>query len=271
MYLPLVAIVVLTALAARRLARLAPAAARSKNAALAAAGVIVVVAFGALTVRRNMEYRSGVSIWQTVLNRRPQARAHENLAVQLRDAGRTDEAIQHLRIAAPEIPEAKHALGSALLERGETVEGLKTLEDFVGTASSDRDRISGREEIASALIRQGKIEAAIDQFQQVVSMAPSYARGRQNLAAALSQSVDLRLKQQQFPEAEVEATRLIGLSPEDSQAHNALGVALASQGRVEQAAKEFAEAVRLNPGSQQARDNLERAAMLTRRSTPPTR
>ena len=53
-----------------------------------------VTALGARTVARNEEYRSGVSIWQTVVDRWPiNPRAHYNLGMALAKTGRTSEAI----------------------------------------------------------------------------------------------------------------------------------------------------------------------------------
>jgi Flp pilus assembly protein TadD len=169
-----------------------------------------------------------VSIWETVLARRPHPRAHANLAVALRDAGRDDDAIAQLRIAAPDDAESKHALGSALVERGEYGEAISLLESFVREHPRDREIASAREELALA---------------------------RRALLVNL-------LKAQRFGEAEAQSRALIALRANDAEAHNLLGVALASQDRIDDAINEFAEAVRLNPQYTEARNNLARASAL---------
>ena len=46
--------------------------------------------FGVLTWQRNAEYRSGLVLWQTVVDRRPHGGAHYGLAMELKAAGRAD-------------------------------------------------------------------------------------------------------------------------------------------------------------------------------------
>jgi Flp pilus assembly protein TadD len=182
------------------------------------------------TIQRNAEYQSAVDIWQTVVERRPHGRAHANLAVALRDAGRVDDAIAQLRLAAPDNPEAKHALGSALLERGDPAEAVAHLDEFVRTRPGD----------------------------------PEIESARTELAQARRQLIVIRLKEERFKEAEAEARSLVSSDPDDAEAHNLLGVSLASQDRLDEAAREFAEAVRLSPEFKDARDNLGRADSLRR-------
>src|SRR5262249_2968399 len=137
------------------------------------------------TIVRNTEYQDGVRIWQTVLDRRPHVRAHANIATELRDQGRIEESISHLRIAAPADPDAQHALGSALLERGDVAGGVPQLEEFVGKYPDDPHLVGAREELAAGLYKQGKLPAAITQYNAVVAASPDYAGGRLNLANLL--------------------------------------------------------------------------------------
>ena len=83
---------------------------------------------------------------------------------------------------------------------------------------------------------------------------------RPHLAGLFSALVLMLLKQQQFAQAEPEVRKLLAYDGRDAEAHNLLGVALASQGRIGEAGKEFAEAVRLNPQYTEARNNLARTS-----------
>src|SRR5262249_18129574 len=151
--------------------------------------------------------------------------ARENFAVSLRDAGRDEEAIAQLKLAAPDVPNAQFALGSALRERG----------DFRG---------------------------AVEQLQAFVTGQPGnpeIQNARQELALARRAMLLQSLKERRFADAEREARALVTLRPEDAEAHNLLGVALASEDRVDAATAEFSDAVRLNPRYQDARDNLAHA------------
>ena len=93
--MPLAAVVVLLVLSARWAIRRVVDDERRVRA-LQVATVLTVCGFAvALTVRRNLEYRSEMGIWQTVLDRRPHARAHYNIGWLLAESGRADEALEH--------------------------------------------------------------------------------------------------------------------------------------------------------------------------------
>jgi Flp pilus assembly protein TadD len=63
-------------------------------------------------------------------------------------------------------------------------------------------------------------------------------------------------------EAIAEFTIALQLRPNYGNAHNNLGSALASMGRIDEAITHFSEAVRLMPESEEARRNLEYATSL---------
>src|SRR4030095_9419283 len=68
------------------------------------AAVVVVALLSIATIQRNAEYRSGLTLWQTVLDRWPtHARAHRNLAAELQLANRRAEEIQHLTPGASDL------------------------------------------------------------------------------------------------------------------------------------------------------------------------
>jgi Flp pilus assembly protein TadD len=71
--------------------------------------------------------------------------------------------------------------------------------------------------------------------------------------------INLLLVKGQMVETERECRDLLVLHPDDAEGHNCLGVALASQGRTDEALDQFRAAVRLDPSAPQARDNLAQA------------
>ena len=261
MYLPLVAVIVLCVSGGRWLVARFPA--PRGRTIQAVPGVLALVALAALTtltIWRNSEYRSGVAIWETVVARYPHARAHENLAVELRNAGRDDEAIAHLRTAAPDLPDAKHVLASALINRGDLAEGIAQLQEFVGANPHDRQIVSARDELAVALVHRGDREGAITQYRSIIDLTPQNGGARANL-------IGLLLQQERFADAETEARAFVSAWPNDAEAHDLLGVTLATQGRLDEAVPQFQTAIELDPQAQRPRDNLARALAFSPRAS----
>lgn len=317
MYLPLVAVLVLLMLAGYALLQRLPV--RAARVLRVALPLALIAALGAGTAVRNRDYTDGLRIWNTVLERRPHTRAHEHMSMFLRDAGRIEESMSHLTIAAPHSAEALHALASARLERGDVAGALADYRAFVERYPSNRHIIEAREAYGLTLLNKGDSAAAAEQFRAIVALNANYARGRVALASALSNLGDqtgaraqyaeavriqphnllalvnlglleaaageheraiatlrraiavqpaelvarrrllgLLLERQQFAEMETEARELVRYAPNDSDAHNLLGIALASQQRYGPAKEAFAAAVRMDPANVQARNNLER-------------
>jgi tetratricopeptide (TPR) repeat protein len=220
MYLPLAALVVLVVVLIARFFR-----PRRATALVAAA---VIAAFAIRTFERNRDYATALSLWQSVVDRRPQGRARFALANELMQAGRHDEATAQLRLAVADYPDAKAGLGTELLLQGDIEQGISVLEAFVDANPS----------------------------------LPNRAPARMLLAQAHRALAERALSQQHATAAESEARKSIALEKANADAHNLLGAALASQGRLGEAVPEFQTAVRLNPQLQSAKDNLVRASAL---------
>ena len=142
-----------------------------------------------------------------VLERRPHARAHTNLAAELKAAGQSDQALTHLKLAASEDPDAQYLLGSALIELGNVHEAVPWLQRFVGSNPTTSYVASARQELADALYREGRLAEAIAQQEIVVSSNPNHANGRLNLAKLLMAAND-------FNRAAVEYRECLRLEPE---------------------------------------------------------
>ena len=260
---------------------------------LGTATVLVVVALAAATIARNRDYHSPLAVWQTSVDRRPHWRAHENLSVYLRDAGRIDESIAQLRLSAPHSPNSLHALGAALIGRGNAAEGIEDLRTFIRMYPKDPSVNLARLELAGALEKSGEIAEAATVYRSLLKERPENvialsrlgnilaAAGNTGEAMALLQravaieprstplrtlTVQLQITNGQLSDAERNARELIGMAPKDAEAHNLLGVALASQDRLVEARDEFGKALSLNPGYSEARANQSRVEqrLLTR-------
>ena len=239
MYLPLIGVVVVIAVGITVLLRKLPSTDARVRIGVAAAAV-VAIGLGGFTVRRNVDYQSGLRIWQDVLNRRPHFRAHEHVSMYLRDAGRIDESIVHLRTAAPESPKARHALASALLERGDVAESVGQFREFVTQNPNSSEIVRAREEFAVALARAGDREGALEQYRIITSLAPDYARGHLGLADAFFRRNDWDGAMREYREA-------LRLQPDNVGALASLGALLASRGERAEALTVLRRAVTLEP------------------------
>jgi Flp pilus assembly protein TadD len=324
MYLPLIGLVCLITLGGVALIWRLAAVERRRLAGIAATATLVV-ALSAMTIARNEDYRTGLRLWQTVVDRRPVPRAHEHLSMFLRDAGRSDDSIAELRLTAAADPESGHALAAALLERGDLNEALVEFEKFVRTQPGDREIALARREYAAALRRAGRTDEAITQLRGAVVDEPADIRNYVELADALKGSGDtanaIRVLQdaerldprnvvvlsnlgellagsgagadairhlraaldidaglvaprvllvqqllltEDFATAEREARTLTMTAPNDATGYNLLGVALASQRRLDEAHDAFAKAVALDPTLRDAQQNLARIDAMRR-------
>lgn len=230
MYLPLIALLALAVVATSRIPRL-----HGRPAAVVVAVLALALAWG--TYSRNRDYESPLRLAQTTLDRRPTSDAHHWLGVELIVAGRSDEAMPHLRQAVPNAPRAHYALGYELLKRGETSEAIHQLEQFLHKQPMVLEAISARSLLGRAYASLARWPEAIAQYRQVLTMNPS---------------VDDRVTTHRF-----------------------WGEALLAQGAATEAMARFNEAVRLRPNDVDAliglglgavaADDLDRAAVVFER------
>jgi Flp pilus assembly protein TadD len=262
MYLPLIAIIVAVALGIDAFVRFARGRVHaspegtadvSRRTVLVPA-ILLLAALGAVTIARNVDYRSGIRLWETVLERRPHPRAHTNLASELVRTGRIDDAIRHLRIAAPDWPDARLPLGSILANRGELPEALVHLQEFTRLKPGSRDILAAREELVGVLVRQGNEDQVLEELRKIVAVGPDYVRGRLNLANMLLSRSDYDGAVREYREA-------LKLEPANGRALTELGVALASGGDAGGALDALRQAVRVDGSNLTARSHLLRVLL----------
>jgi hypothetical protein len=152
MYLPLVAVVTLLAIAAASLGRLlidrvASPAVRARAATATAAATVLVASLGlsARTVARNREYQSSLTMARTVAERWPTPVAHAMLGVELEVVGRHDEALVHLRQSATAgYSQAHYHLGGALFNHGSRRDSIDELQAFLAQSPMLAEAVKAR-------------------------------------------------------------------------------------------------------------------------------
>ena len=177
--------------------------------------VAIAIAFGALTVRRNIDYHSGISIWQDNIAKRPDSpRPYGELASELSNAGR--------------IPEALTAYETA----------LRLLPNYHKV----------RNNYAVALAAAGRLDEAAAQFKFVLSKFPTFADASYGLG-------NVRHEQGRNAEALACYEAAIRLRPDFALAHNNAANILANFGRTDEALAHYAAAVRADPNLPDAEYN----------------
>jgi protein O-mannosyl-transferase len=268
MYLPLMALSVLFVLAADMiLVRLGRrwsgrSDALSRAVAIAALGV-VVAALGWATFNRNAEYASGLTLAQTIVERRPSAVAFHILGEQLGLAGRAADAEVALEAAvARGNSRARYQLAALLIDGRRYAEAATELEAFVATAGV-RQRLRWLQppvtEVVGARVMLAQIAATDRRWADVA------AQSRQVLAVAPRHTEALRLlgtaffNAQQWPETVTTLRAYLEARPDDAAARSSLGVALIATSQIDAAVAEFRRAVEIDPANADARRMLQLA------------
>ena len=96
---------------------------------------------------------------------------------------------------------------------------------------------------------QGRIEEAVQQYQQAIEWEPDLVRPRYNLGCILA-------SQGKFAEAIEQYQDALRLEPYASEVRNNLGIALASSGNLDEAIAQFHKAIELRPDFAEAHVNL---------------
>lgn len=255
MYLPLACLTVLVTVAAWRSVQGISARWPELSRAFVLAGIctvaLILVALVARTIDRTREYASSVTLWRTVVERRPSPENHYSLAVELKAAGDHDQAMVHLRLAHG-FPDADYGLGAELFDDQKYEEAIDHLRAFLKERPKAPDAIAARDMIGRALSAQGKLDEAAQEFRSILAENVSNGDVHGNLAEVL-------FAQNQFAESIDHFRILLALRPDRTIAWNKLGIALAAVGRAEEAIECFQQAARLDPQSLDAQKGLTRA------------
>lgn len=253
MYLPSMALIVAGVLAGdagvRRLVR-----GRDGVRAWVSFGTLasVALALGLATRARNEEFASRRGLWQTVVDRWPHGRARGNLAAMLHEEGRRDEALELLRAAVADQPESYFDLGAQLHARGRHDDAIAALQSFLRLRPRHVNAWQARDLIGQALVAQGRLDAARDQFRAITVENPAYV-------PALGRLGDVLMAQERFADAVPVFEAFTAAQPNHAVAWRNLGVARARSGQVGRAIEAFSRSVELAPGDGDARRNLANA------------
>lgn len=253
MYLPLAAVIVLALVGVRSAVRrwLPESALASPGGALAALAV-VAVASSTVAGARLRAYEDPIGLWQQVLDVRPHGRAHYNLAVHLKDASRTAEAIEHYRAALPGEPAAHYALGFEYQAAARHDEAIREFEAFLAARPADALAPKAAFLLGQSFARVGRNTDAERAFRETLRMSPRNAD-------ALLALADLQLATQRFADAVPTYRDYLQITPGNAGAHHNLAMALLGMNNEAEAVPSFERAVALNPSDPNLRLSLGQA------------
>ena len=263
MYLPLVAVIAALLVAGARLLQTVREPGTRRIVAMSATG-IVCAGFVALTLARNSEYATGVGIWQTVVERRPTGRAHYYLGLELKAAGRRNDAIAQYRLGLDTSPDAHYALAFEFAADGRHQEAVEYYRNFLRLKPLDANVTRAYHNLGRSLMALGRPEEAAAAFRETLARKASDKDATAGLADAL-------FAMQRWAESVAAYSDYLRIAPGDPAALFGKGLALARLTRYEEARDAFASVVSEQPGNVAAHVNLASALANTGRNQEAVR
>jgi Flp pilus assembly protein TadD len=255
MYLPLVAVVTLTVVAAWN--GLSTLSRRFKLTPTTLGWAFFALIAGALvwrTAQRNHDYHSGIAIWTDTTRQRPQnGRAWNNLGSSYAKAGRFDSAVTCFQRAIELLPthalaraSAYDNLGKARFAQGRHSEAITHLSEALRLNPYSAD---AHTDLANELRQLGDREQAMVHFRTAIRLEADHGLAHYGMGLLLTDLDD-------FDEALRELQTARRLLPDRPEIPFKLGVLLRNRSRYSEASANFTEALRLKPDFQEALQNL---------------
>jgi Flp pilus assembly protein TadD len=160
----------------------------------------------------------------------------------------TETLYRYMLTFAPRAHSLHDYLGVQLHRQGRLEEAIEHFNQALAARPWD---YSAHNNLGAALAEQGKLQEAIDHFVEAIRAAPRAAKGYSNLGRAMERLGRLAEAQRYYELA-------LERDPECLDAHKGLGILLAGQGKLEQAADHFRDAIRVNPNYVEAHIGLGR-------------
>ena len=217
MYLPLICVLLIVVFLGDAVLRRAP----GKQAGGLGAAIVVVaaLALGVQTFARNLDYHSGITLWDANV------------------------------IARPNNPRAWHNLGSALDKAGRRDEAMLCYEKVLERLPNYHEAIFG---IAGIWMDRGDIDKAVELFKEAVRLNPGDASYHAHLGQAYMLSRQYDFAEQSLDEA-------IRLDPTYARAYETKGLLSLAQNDLDGAIANFRKAIEVDPDQMASRKNLAAA------------
>lgn len=236
--------------AAMKLApKMPPPAFRTGTAAL-------LLLLGVLTTLQSRTYRDAETLYRTTIAKNPDCwMAYNNLAIELADQGRLEEAVSLLGKALalrPDYAQAHNNIGDDLTRLGRAREAVGHLRRAL---ELQPDYPEAHYNLGAALMELGRPGEGIASFEAALRLRPAYSAAARALGRALATEGPAERRQEALPLFE----RAVELAPQDAEARIDLGFYLLTQGRTAEALPHLRSAAELRPDMADAHVVLGRA------------
>ena len=199
------------------------------------------------------DFHCAVAAFKQALHLDPRsAESHFDLGLVLQNQNQPVAAISEFRLAlhyAPALIQAHCAIGSSLTEPAEAEA------EFRKALAADPQSVCAMDGMAQVLVRERRYDPAVDLWRRALTIQPDASDMRLALATATYKAAKARqanglppLRGADVADAIQLLTDLIKSSPDMTAAHFALGNIYANERRDREAADEYHEVVRQNPG-----------------------
>ncbi|UCF06321.1 MAG: tetratricopeptide repeat protein [bacterium] len=204
--------------------------------------IAIVCVFSALmTIRRNADWESDITLWSKTVRQQPSSMiAYNNLGYAYQRAGMLDSAArayQSAIIINPTYVMSRYNLASILAKRERYDEAL---EQYIAIARIDPTFVRAYYGMGSIYAWKKQTERAIEAFEEAVRRYPRYAKAHYRLGMLYRSRGSLDRGIEHLRKA-------VECNPADGRAHYDLAAAYLEKGLREQAMKEYRRAVEIDP------------------------
>lgn len=244
-------------------------------AGLCVFAVLVLPVLGLLTWRQSGMYTDIETLWNTTLERNPNAAMpHYNLGLVLLQKGQKDEAMAHFQTAVqlePDYTEARNNLGGLLLIQGRVDEAIAQFRQVI---EAEPDHARAHYNLAKAFLQRGESEQAIAHFQKALEGhpnstpdsgspsspsepdAPGAAFEREFFAEVHEDLAQVLVQKGRVDDAIVHFKLALERRPDDATAYSALGALFEQKHQAGNAIGHYRMALKLQPQNADVLNNL---------------
>lgn len=256
MYLPLICVLIIVVVSARRLLDRMAAhfSTHPSSVNFISMGLVLIAssALGYKTYSRNKDYHNVLVMWHDVVSKRPDnARARTNYGVFLQQSGDLKSALEQYKIALSideNDTEAHFNYGTALMANQQID---RAMEEFQATIHLEPNHTMALSNLGNVFASMGRNDEAIEMYHNALRITPNFAPIHVNLANTLVNAGRLE-------DAIKEYRKAIQLDPYNISSYINLGNALSMQGNIDEAVEQYEAALALNPNHRRARRSMER-------------